>query len=61
MKKPEDAGPGDPWLCMICMYEYHPDKGDPAHLVKPGTSFADVPDQWRCPTCGARKEAFLPL
>ena len=32
-----------------------------SHLViPPGTAFADIPDTWFCPVCGARKKDFVP-
>lgn len=48
------------WQCR-CGYVYDPAKGDPKQGVKPGTAFEDLPDDWRCPTCGVRKEAFSPV
>jgi rubredoxin len=44
--------------CNLCGYVYDPDAGDPEHAVAPGTSFADLPDSWVCPLCGAGKEEF---
>ena len=32
--------------------------GDPEHGIAPGTAWADVPMNWTCPECGARKEDF---
>jgi rubredoxin len=26
--------------------------------IKPGTAFEDIPDDWRCPLCGAMKKYF---
>jgi flavin reductase (DIM6/NTAB) family NADH-FMN oxidoreductase RutF/rubredoxin len=48
----------DKYVCDVCGYIYDPEKGDPDHGVKPGTSFEDVPDDWVCPVCGAGKESF---
>lgn len=48
----------DVYVCSICGYEYDPAKGDPDNNVKPGTAFADLPDDWSCPVCGASKDAF---
>lgn len=59
-KQPEgnkDLGPG--FLCTICSYVYEPALGDEAQGVAPGTSFADVPDDWVCPICAAAKSAFV--
>ncbi len=41
-----------------CGYVYDPEKGDPEHGIRPGTAFEDLPDDWRCPTCGADKTRF---
>lgn len=46
------------YQCSICNYVYDPAQGDPEHGIAPGTSFADLPDDWACPICGAGKEAF---
>ncbi len=46
------------WVCQPCGYIYDPAKGDPENGVEAGTAFADVPDDWLCPVCGAGKEAF---
>jgi rubredoxin len=32
--------------------------GDPDSGLKAGTRWADVPMNWTCPECGARKEDF---
>jgi rubredoxin len=29
--------------------------------VPPGTAFEDIPDDWFCPVCGARKVDFAPF
>jgi len=49
---------GDRWRCRVCGYIYDPEKGDPDNGVKVGTAFADIPDDWVCPVCGAGKDAF---
>ena len=41
-----------------CGYVYDPAEGDVEHGVDPGTAFADLPDDWVCPKCGAEKEYF---
>ncbi|MCX7021903.1 MAG: rubredoxin [bacterium] len=48
----------DKYECTICGYIYDPKKGDAGGGVKPGTAFADLPDDWVCPECGAEKDAF---
>ncbi|MDN5362602.1 MAG: hypothetical protein PWP70_1649, partial [Moorella sp. (in: firmicutes)] len=46
------------YQCSICNYIYDPAQGDPEHGIAPGTPFADLPDDWTCPICGAGKDAF---
>ncbi len=38
--------------CTVCGFVYDEDKE--------GTPFADLPDDWTCPVCGAPKSAFVP-
>jgi rubredoxin len=47
--------------CRICWYVYDPAQGDAFEQIPPGTTFADLPDHWRCPQCDAGKDKFLPL
>ena len=46
------------YVCSVCGYTYDPAQGDPDNDVKPGTRFEDLPDDWRCPVCGAAKDLF---
>ena len=46
------------YRCKVCGYIYDPEKGDPANGIKPGTAFADLPDDWTCPECGVNKDQF---
>lgn len=48
----------DKYRCTICNYVYDPEIGDPDNGVEPGTSFDNLPDDWRCPVCGALKKYF---
>lgn len=48
------------WICTSCGFLYDPAEGDPDGGVPPGTAFADIPDDWFCPVCGARKTDFEP-
>lgn len=48
------------YACLLCGYVYDPAVGDPDNGVAPGTAFADVPDDWVCPDCGAGKDQFEP-
>ncbi|MCK9565528.1 MAG: rubredoxin [Methanothrix sp.] len=46
------------YQCTICRYIYDPEKGDPDSGIAPGTPFADLPQAWICPQCGASKDDF---
>ena len=46
------------WMCLICGWIYDEATGAPEHGIAPGTKWADVPMNWTCPECGARKEDF---
>ena len=48
------------WICTSCGFIYDPAEGDPDGGVPPGTAFDDIPDDWFCPVCGARKADFEP-
>jgi rubredoxin len=48
----------DKWKCTVCGYIYDPAEGDPDSGVEPGTKFEDIPEDWRCPLCGAMKKYF---
>jgi rubredoxin len=48
------------YVCGMCGWEYDPAQGFPVFGVKPGTAFEDLPDDFCCPVCGARKKNFLP-
>lgn len=44
--------------CRACGYVYEPSKGDSKSSISPGTPFEKLPNDWRCPVCGARRGAF---
>ena len=46
------------YLCLICGFVYDEDKGMPNEGIAPGTAWADVPEDWLCPDCGAMKDDF---
>lgn len=46
------------YVCQVCGYVYDPKVGDPSVGIKPGTSFADLPEDWVCPECGVGKDQF---
>ena len=48
----EEAAPApaaEKWVCTICSYEYDGSQGP----------FEALPDDWKCPLCGAPKSAFV--
>jgi rubredoxin len=47
--------------CGVCWHVYDPAAGDPVWQIAPGTAFAALPDEWRCPTCDAPQSRFLRL
>lgn len=49
------------YQCSICNHIYDPAEGDPDSGIAPGTAFADLPADWQCPVCGAKKAQFKPL
>ena len=48
----------DKYVCTVCGYVYDPAEGDPDNDVNPGTAWADGPEDWVCPICGAGKDDF---
>jgi rubredoxin len=46
------------WMCLICGWIYDEAVGVPEDGISAGTAWADVPMNWTCPECGARKEDF---
>ncbi len=46
------------YMCVICGFIYDEIKGLPEDGIAPGTPWQDVPLNWECPDCGARKEDF---
>lgn len=45
--------------CKVCWTVYDPATGDPEWQIPPGTPFADLPAEWRCPVCDGPAEQFL--
>lgn len=48
------------YKCTICGYIYDEGRGV-SGVAPPGTKFEDLPDDFRCPTCGAVKKWFKPV
>jgi rubredoxin len=46
------------WMCLICGWIYDEEQGAPDDGIAPGTPWEQVPMNWTCPECGARKEDF---
>lgn len=46
------------WMCLTCGFIYDEAEGLPDDGIDPGTRWADIPMNWVCPECGARKEDF---
>lgn len=46
------------YQCLECEHIYDEAKGDPDSGIAPGTRWADIPDSWDCPICGAPKSFF---
>lgn len=45
-------------ICSICSYVYDEAKGIPEANIPANTKWEDLPLDWKCPWCGAGKEAF---
>ena len=50
--------PFQTWMCLICGWVYDEAAGLPEEGIAAGTRWVDVPMNWTCPECGARKEDF---
>ncbi|NLR76586.1 rubredoxin [Leeia aquatica] len=46
------------YMCLICGLIYDEAEGRPEDNIAPGTRWEDVPMNWTCPDCGARKDDF---
>ena len=46
------------WVCVICGWVYDEAAGLPEDGIAPGTRWADVPADWRCPLCDVGKDDF---
>lgn len=56
---------GDPrttsWRCTVCGWVYSPAEGAPDWGAPASTPFEDLPYDWHCPDCGAKKDDFEPI
>lgn len=44
--------------CRSCGFRYDQAAGDPSYPIPPALPFDKLPQDWRCPTCGASKSFF---
>lgn len=58
MSLTEEQHPMKKWQCIVCGLIYDEADGWPDDGIAPGTRWADVPMNWTCPECGARKDDF---
>lgn len=49
------------WQCYFCGFMYDEAEGLSHEGIAPGTRWADIPDDWICPDCGASKLDFTML
>jgi rubredoxin len=47
------------YRCENCGHFYDEALGAPEDGIAPGTRFADLPEDWFCPQCGADRSAFV--
>jgi rubredoxin-NAD+ reductase len=47
------------YRCQECGWICDEYKGSPTDNIKPMTRWDDVPEDWLCPDCGAKKEDFV--
>ncbi len=57
------AEPHEMFQCQTatCGCIFNPDKGDRKGKIAKDTSFEELPEDWKCPICGAGKKMFKPL
>jgi rubredoxin len=57
------AEPDEMYQCQTvnCGCIYSPDRGDRKGKVPKGVQFTEIPEDWKCPVCGASKKSFRPL
>jgi len=60
-EKKAEAHGGKKYRCTVCGYIYDPRNGDPESGIAPGTSFAELSENWVCPVCGVEKNKFEEL
>lgn len=56
--RPAMMAEGKAWHCELCNFIYDEAAGLPEQGIAPGTPWADIPDDWKCPDCEATKQQF---
>lgn len=46
------------YVCDLCGWEYDEEAGYADGGIEAGTAWADVPEDFECPLCGAGKDQF---
>lgn len=46
------------WECLNCGFVYNEAEGLPEDGIPAGTRWADIPEDFACPTCGFEKAQF---
>ena len=49
------------YICELCGTVYDEEKGNPRKGILPGTAFESLPQDYECPGCSYKKEAYNPL
>ena len=49
------------YVCDICNWEYDEAAGLPDQGIAPGTKWEELPEDFKCPLCGASKDMFTQL
>jgi len=49
------------YICNKCSNVYDEANGDPWSGIKPNTEFAQLPKDWVCSDCGAKKRSFVKI
>jgi len=50
--------PYSKWMCLVCGFIYDEAEGSPQDGLAAGTRWNDIPPNWACPECAARKKDF---
>lgn len=48
------------YICSVCGYVYDEALGIPERGIPAGTKWEELPENWKCPLCGAAKSMFRP-